>query len=67
MAHVVGAFSERVWEVAAHSEAQTSHVVGNITQRLEKDIEAVVVSAPAMSKQNTRTTVDGLREKSRHN
>ena len=32
MAQVVGTLSECVWEVAAHSEAQTLHVIGNITQ-----------------------------------
>ena len=61
-AQVVGALSECVQEVAVHSEAQTLHVIGNITQRLEKDIEAAVVSTTTTSERNTRMAVEGLRE-----
>ena len=60
-AHVVDALSKYVTEVAAHSAEQTLHVVGIVSQQLEKEIEAVVVSAAAMSERHTCSTVEGLR------
>ena len=49
----VNALSERMKEVAAHIEEQTSHIVGAVDQQLEKEIEAVVVSTIVMSEKHT--------------
>ena len=46
---VVGALSEQVREMAAHSKAETSHVVGSIAQQLEKEIEAAMESVVTIS------------------
>ena len=51
-AQVVDALSKHVKEVIAHSEARTSHVIGSVAQRFEKEIEANVISAAATSEQN---------------
>ena len=48
-AHVVDVLSEHVKVIAEHSEAQASHVVGAVTQQLEKGLEAVVTSAATTS------------------
>ena len=46
-------------------EARTSCVIGTVAQRLEKEIEAIVVSTTVTSKKNTCLVVDSLREKIR--
>ena len=66
MAHVVSALFECVKEVAAHTEEQTLCVIGIVTQRLEKEVEAAVVSTTAMSKRPTHLVVDGLHDEIRH-
>ena len=47
-------------EVLAHTEEQTSRIVGTVTQQLEKEIEAAAVSAATTSERNTRSAVDDL-------
>ena len=44
-------------------EEKMLHVVGNVPQQLEKEIEAAVVSAVATSEMNTPSAVDRLRDK----
>ena len=60
--YVVGLLSERVKAVAEHSEAQTSHVAGVVTQQLEKGLEAVATSAAMSSEQNTCAAVEEMQK-----
>ena len=62
MVQVVGTLSKHVKEVVAYSEAKTSHVVGSVAQRLEKEIEAAAVSIATTSERNTQTVVDNVRK-----
>ena len=62
-AHIADALSKHVSKVAADTEAKASHAIGTIAQQLEKEIEAAVVSTTAMSDQQTRSVVEGLRTK----
>ena len=49
VAHITNVLSERVQQVAEYSNAQASRVAGEISQQLEKGLEAVAMSAAATS------------------
>ena len=52
-AQITGVLSERVQEVAAHSEVQASCIVDAVSQQLERGLEAVAASTVATSEQHT--------------
>ena len=52
-AHIVGVLSQRVQEVVEHSDMQASRVVGEVSQKLEKGLEAVATSAAVTSEHQT--------------
>ena len=60
--HIVGVLSERVQEVAAHSEVQASCVADAVSQQLEKGLETVATNATAMSERHTQTAVEEMRK-----
>ena len=59
-AHIVGVLSQRVQEVAEHSDAQASRVAGEVSQQLEKGVEVVTTSTAVTSERQTRTAVEDL-------
>ena len=59
-AHIVGVLSQCVQEVVEHSDAQASCVAGEVSQQLEKGLEAVAMSTVAMSEWQTRTAIEEM-------
>ena len=53
--------SERVQQVAEHSQAQTSRVAVAVAQQLEKEIEAAATSTATTTEIQTHTAVEGMR------
>ena len=47
--------------MAAHCEVQASHVAESITQRLGKEIKAIVTSATMIAEVDMRVAVEGMR------
>ena len=60
VAHITGVLSERVQQVAEHSDAQASRVAVEISQQLEQGLEAVATSAAVTSEQQTRMAVEDM-------
>ena len=58
--HITGVLSERVQQVAEHSDVQASRVAIEISQQLEKGLEAVATSAAATSERQTWTAVEDM-------
>ena len=60
-AHIVEEMMGRVWEVVAYSEAQASWIAETITQQLEREMHAVVMSTAVTTKIQTCIAVEGMR------
>ena len=52
-AHIVVVLLQHVQEVVEHSDAQASRIAGEVSQQLEKGLEAVVTCATVMSERQT--------------
>ena len=59
-ARVVSALYDCMRESVVDIEAKMSRIVGMMAQQLEREIEVVAISTTTMSKQKTRSAVDGL-------
>ena len=60
IAQAITALVERVCESVVETEARTLRTVGFVVQQLEREIEATVTDAAAMSEMKTKSAVEGL-------
>ena len=58
IAHITSVLSERVQQVAEHSDVQALCVAVEILQQLKRGLEVVATSAAAMLERQTRTAVE---------
>ena len=61
MARTAEEISSRVREAVEYSDVQASRVAADVTQRLEEEIVAAVMSTAATAEIHTRTVVEGVR------
>ena len=52
-----------VQQLAAHTDAQTSHIIEEVTQRLEREIDAIATSVAMTAEVKSRDAMELMRRK----